>query len=123
MRNETRTKFNTYIAKVASLNQTTASLYASDGVLLNTQVQPSVVQSMVVNLQESVSFLGKINVLLVDELAGEKVQLEIHHPIASRTDTAQTDRYPEDPSALQPRGYDCHQTNFDTTLGYGKLDA
>lgn len=123
MRNETRNKLNGYVSQLATLNLTTPSLHSSDGVLLNTQVQPSVVQRMVVCMQESVSFLGKINILLVDEISGEKVQLEITHPIASRTDTAQAERSPEDPTALQDRRYDCHQTNFDTCLSYGKIDA
>lgn len=123
MRNETREKFNNYVSKLATLNLTTPSLSASNGVLLNTQVQPSVVQRMVVTMQESVAFLGNINILLVDELAGEKVQLEITQPIASRTDTSQGERSAEDPTALQDRRYECQQTNFDSALPYSKIDA
>lgn len=123
MRNETRVKFNGYVSQIAKLNQATPSLHATNGVLLNAQVQPSVVQRMVATMQESTAFLSWINILLVDDIAGEKVQLEITRPIASRTDTAQGDRVAEDPTDLQSRRYDCHQTNFDTCLSYGKIDA
>ncbi|MNF51001.1 Phage major capsid protein, P2 family [compost metagenome] len=74
-------------------------------------------------MQESVAFLGMINVIPVDELKGEKVGIGISSTIASRTDTSNAERQPVDPTALQAKGYECFQTNYDTSIGFAKLDA
>lgn len=123
MRNDTRKQFNSYVTQLAKLNQTEPMRDAGDGVVLHTAVLPAVTQRMVVKMQESTRFLDMINVLLVDEVCGEKLQLDIPHTIAGRTDTRSGKRQPISPTQLQPRDYQCHQTNFDTCLSYDKLDA
>lgn len=116
MRNETRQKFDQFTGKLAKLNAITTAMNSFN-------VQPSVQQTLETKMQESVAFLGMINVIPVDELKGEKVGIGISSTIASRTDTANAERQPVDPTALQAKGYECFQTNYDTAIGYPKIDA
>ena len=116
MRNDTRILFNQFASQVAKLN----------GVPEATQkfaVDPSVQQRLEKRIQESSDFLGRINMIGVDELKGEKLALGVSGPIAARTDVSQNDRETRDLSTLDANGYECRLTEFDTHLGYGKLDA
>ncbi len=116
MRNETRKKFNAYMAQVAQVNgvpDATKKFAAS----------PSVEQTLENHIQESSAFLQMINFIGVDQQQGEKLGLSIGSTIAGRTDTDANDRLTQDPSGIDDRGYFCKQTNFDTHLGYAKLDA
>ncbi|MGL6445190.1 phage major capsid protein, P2 family [Aeromonas veronii] len=115
MRNETRVKFNEYTAQLAKLNAITSAM-------VQFNVQPSVQQTLETKMQESVKFLEMIQVIPVQEMKGEKVGVGIGSTIAGRTDTTKEAREPNDPSALYPSGYECAKTNYDTSLGYNKLD-
>ncbi len=115
MRNETREKFNEYTAQLAKLNAITSAM-------VQFNVQPSVQQTLETKMQESVKFLEMIQVIPVQEMKGEKVGVGIGSTIAGRTDTTKEAREPNDPSALYPSGYECAKTNYDTSLGYNKLD-
>lgn len=116
MRNDTRILFNQFASQVAKLNgvQAASQKFAVD---------PSVQQRLEKRIQESSDFLGRINMIGVDELKGEKLALGISGPIAARTDVSQKDRETRDLSTLDSQGYECRLTEFDTHLGYGKLDA
>lgn len=116
MRNETRLAFNGYMAEVARLNgiPNSAEKFA---------VEPSVQQTIENRITESSEFLGKVNVIGVTEQQGQKLGLGVGAPIASTTDTSKGDRQTVDASDLDPNGYFCTQTNFDTHLNYAKLDA
>lgn len=116
MRNETRVKFNEFTNKLAKLNDITSAM-------VQFNVQPSVQQTLETKMQESVEFLQMINVIPVNDMKGEKVGVGISSTIAGRTDTTTKDREPNDPSALYDHGYECAQTNYDTMIGYAKLDA
>ncbi|WP_439841275.1 phage major capsid protein, P2 family [Aeromonas veronii] len=116
MRNETRVKFNEYTAQLAKLNAITCAM-------VQFNVQPSVQQTLETKMQESVEFLQMINVIPVNDMKGEKVGVGISSTIAGRTDTTTKDRQPNDPSALYNHSYECAQTNYDTMIGYAKLDA
>lgn len=117
MRHKTRQQFEKYTAQLAKLNAITSAMHAF-------AVEPSVQQTLETKMQESVAFLGMINVIPVDELKGEKVGIGISSTIASRTDTSGGDeRQPIDPTALQAKGYECFKTNYDTAISYTKLDA
>ncbi|MBZ6064694.1 phage major capsid protein, P2 family [Aeromonas schubertii] len=116
MRNETRVKFNEYTGQLAKLNAITSAM-------VQFNVQPSVQQTMETKMQESVGFLQMINVTPVNDMKGEKVGVGISSTIAGRTDTSTKDRQPNDPSALYNHGYECAQTNYDTMIGYAKLDT
>ncbi|GAA0463599.1 phage major capsid protein, P2 family [Aeromonas salmonicida] len=116
MRNETRVKFNEYTSQLAKLNAITSAM-------VQFNVQPSVQQTLETKMQEKVEFLQMINVIPVNDMKGEKVGVGISSTIAGRTDTSTKDRQPNDPSALYDHSYECAQTNYDTMIGYAKLDA
>lgn len=117
MRTQTREKFNAYTAQVAQLSAVASAVQMFT-------VEPSVQQTLETKMQDSVAFLGMINLIPVDELKGEKVGIGISGTIAGRTDTsADKERDPSNPTALQNHKYECHQTNFDTYITYGTLDA
>lgn len=116
MRNDTRTLFNAFAAQVAKLN----------GVPDATQkfaVEPTIQQRLEKRIQESSDFLNRINMIGVDELKGEKLALGVSGPIAGRTDVSSKDRETRDLSTLDALGYECRMTEFDTHLGYNKIDA
>lgn len=116
MRNDTRILFNQFATQVAKLN----------GVPDATQkfaVDPSVQQRLEKRIQESSDFLRRINMIGVDELKGEKLALGISGPVAGRTNVSNQDRQTRDLSTLDAQGYECRMTEFDTHLGYNKIDA
>lgn len=115
MRNETREKFNEYTGQLAKLNAITSAM-------VQFNVQPSVQQTLETKMQESVKFLEMIQVIPVQEMKGEKIGIGIGSTIAGRTDTTTEAREPNDPGALYPTDYECAKTNYDTSLGYNKLD-
>lgn len=118
MRNETRKVFNQYLERQAELN----TIETANDVKFS--VEPSVQQTLENRMQESSAFLGRINMIGVDEQSGEKLGLGINSTIASTTDTSGAgERNAFDPSALDKTGYNCTQTNFDTAIRYAKLDA
>ncbi|MGP9466757.1 phage major capsid protein, P2 family [Halomonas sp. TP35] len=116
MRNDTRTLFNSFATQVAKLN----------GVPDATQkfaVDPTIQQRLEKRIQESSDFLSRINMVGVDELKGEKLALGVTGPIAARTNVNNQDRKTRDLTTLDAQGYECRMTEFDTHLGYAKLDA
>ncbi|MES9901141.1 MAG: phage major capsid protein, P2 family [Sedimenticola sp.] len=116
MRQLTRKVFNSYLGQVAALN----------GIPDATQkfaAAPSVSQTMENHIQENSAFLAMVNSIGVNEQTGEKLGLSVGATIAGRTDTTTDDRETQDPSGVDDRAYFCKQTNFDTHLGYAKLDA
>jgi P2 family phage major capsid protein len=115
MKNSTRILFNAYLGTVASLN-------GVEDVKVMFTVDPTIAQKIETKQQESVQFLGMINVHIVDELSGETVGVNISGPIASRTNTATTDRTTRDPSGLVAQKYKCEETDFNTHLTWLKLD-
>lgn len=116
MRNDTRVKFNAYMAAIAQLN-------GIPDATTKFAVTAAVQQTLEAHIQESSQFLTQINNTIVTEASGEKLGLGIGSTIASNTDTTTTDRTPTDPSTLDSTGYTCTQTNFDTLIRYAKLDA
>ena len=116
MRNNTRLLYIALLAHIAQLNG------VADATAKFT-VDPSVQQTLENRIQESSDFLRQINMLGVTEQMGEKLGLGVGGPIASTTNTATTDRATKDPTVMDEQGYLCTQTNFDTHLTYGKLDA
>ncbi len=117
MRNETRVKFNAYLAKLAQLNNV-------ENVATKFSVTPSVQQTLEAKIQESSDFLSRVNMYGVTEKQGEKIGMGLSTTIASTTDTASgTKRTPAVVHSLDAQGYDCTQTNFDTAVRYAQLDA
>ena len=111
MKKETRFKFNGYLTQLAKLNGVSVSDIAS-----KYTAEPSVAQTLETKIQESSSFLQKINIIPVDEQSGERLGLGIGSSIAGNTDTTQKDREPVDPTYIDGEGYKCTQTNPETAL-------
>lgn len=93
MKKETRFKFNGYLTQLATLNGVPVS-----GITSKYTAEPSVAQTLETKIQESSSFLQKINIIPVDEQSGERLGLGIGASIAGNTDTTQKDREPVDPT-------------------------
>lgn len=115
MRNETRIAYNAYLAQIAKLNGVPSAAEKFT-------IDPSIQQTLESKIQESSDFLQKINIVGVPEQSGEKLGLGVSGPIAGTTDTAAQDRATSDLSAMDANGYVCTQTNFDSHIGYAKLD-
>ncbi|WP_326923887.1 P2 family phage major capsid protein, partial [Enterobacter hormaechei] len=111
-------KFNAYLTRVAELND-----ISTDDVAKKFTVEPSVTQTMMDTVQESSSFLTKINIVPVDELKGEKVGVGVNGTIASTADTdGDGERETADFTALESNKYECAQINFDFHIRYKQLD-
>jgi len=115
MKNETRLAFDRYCAQVAHLNGISdpSKKFA---------VAPSVEQKLEKRVQESSDFLQRINIVPVDQQIGEVLGLGTSGPIASRTDTSANSRIPRDISDTGSREYHCAKTDFDSSIGYNKID-
>ncbi|WP_275286940.1 phage major capsid protein, P2 family [Halomonas elongata] len=116
MRNDTRQALNQFRERLATINGV-----ASATEMFN--VEPSVQQTLESRIQESSEFLGRINVVGVDEIKGQKVGMGVIGPIAGRTDVESKDRAPRDVSELTATGYECASTEFDTYVRWAQLDA
>ena len=117
MRKELRLAIDAYFAQLASLNDVTT-------VTQRFNVVPRVQQTLEQKMQESSSFLSRINVIGVTEQMGAKVGVGVTGPVASRTDTTGNGtRKPRNVANLDDNQYRCVQTNFDTALRYAQLDA
>ncbi|AXG42663.1 phage major capsid protein, P2 family [Photorhabdus laumondii subsp. laumondii] len=117
MRNETREKWDQYIARQAELNS-----ISPDAVTKNFNVAPSVAQTLEDKVQQSSDFLQKINVVSVPEQEGEKIGLGINGPLASTSDSTTDRRNPRSVHTLEDNGYRCEKTNTDTFISYAQLD-
>lgn len=117
MRNDTRLHFNKLMEQIAKLN-------GVDSAAVSFSVDPSTQQKLETRMQESSDFLGKINLIGVDELTGEKVGLGVSSTIAGRTDTSGAGvRQPRNVASLDNNKYLCQHTDFDTAILYSLLDA
>ena len=118
MQNSTRLAVAAYISQIASLNGVSEA-----AVLSKFTVTPSVQQKLESRIQESSAFLKSINIVPVDEQAGETLGLMVTGPVAGTQDTDAGERQPRDISNMDSKGYRCEQINYDTFIKYPKLDA
>lgn len=117
MRNDTRRLFTAYLGQLATLNGVENATHVFN-------VDPTVQQTLETRMQESSDFLGRINIIPVNDLKGQKVGIGVSSTIAGRTDTTGNgERSPRDVSGLDNQDYECKQTNFDTAIRYALLDA
>ncbi len=119
MRNETRPKFDAYIARIAELNGVTV-----DAVGKSFAVNPVVSQKLEEKMKEGSEFLGLINIVPVIEQQGVTLGLGVTRPLASRTNTAGgVKRTPTDPTdSAQTNSYYCRKTDFDWARKYALID-
>ncbi|MDN3562101.1 phage major capsid protein, P2 family [Vreelandella neptunia] len=116
MRNDTRIKFNQYRDRLAQLSGVNS---ASE----QFNVEPSVQQTLESTMQESSEFLGRINMIGVDEIKGQKVGVGVSGPIAGRTNVDANERETRNLAALTDNSYECFSTEFDTHIPWASLDA
>lgn len=118
MRKQTRFKFNAFMSRIAELNGVdTGDLDKKFS------VEPSVTQTIMTRVQDSSTFLTRINILPVREMKGEKIGMDVTGTIASTTDTAGGDeRETADFATLDAEGYLCQQVNYDFHIRYNTLD-
>lgn len=118
MRKQTRFKFNAFMSRLAELNGVdTGDLDKKFS------VEPSVTQTIMTRVQDSSTFLTRINILPVREMKGEKIGMDVTGTIASTTDTAGGDeRETADFATLDAEGYLCQQVNYDFHIRYNTLD-
>ena len=118
MKNASRIVFEQFVGQIAQLNGV-----STDAVSKSFTVSPSVQQTLENHLQESSTFLGKINIHGVDELEGEKLGLGLLGTIASRTKVSPTNpRRPRSLAALDGHRYRCEFTEYDTAIPYAMVD-
>lgn len=118
MRKNTRFKFNQFMTRLAELNGV-----ETDDMNKKFTVEPSVTQTLMSRVQESSDFLTRVNIVPVSEMKGEKIGIGVSGSIASVTDTAGGDeRETADFAALDKRGYECVQVNYDYHIRYNTLD-
>lgn len=86
-------------------------------------VEPSIAQELNDAITAKSDFLGRINVLGVSEIKGEKVFIGVSGPVTGRTNTKTTDREAKDASALDNNLYELSPTESDVGLPYAKIDA
>ena len=116
MKNFTQVAFNLMCQHLAKINGAAAGSLAFN-------VLPTIQQNIEKAIQESSAFLSAILSIIVDELEGEKIQVNSRGPLASRTNTkAGTARKPVIPHELFSNKYKLNKTNFDTFIDYETLD-
>ncbi|WP_257293656.1 phage major capsid protein, P2 family [Endozoicomonas sp. YOMI1] len=117
MKKETRLAFN-------KVTEAMAKAYGYEHAGVEFAVDPSIAQKLTDKIVEQSTFLPRINVMGVDEMAGENIHASVSGPVSGRTDTSQNKRRePKDVLAMQPFRYQLYQTNTDVAIRYNKLDA
>lgn len=119
MKNSTRLLYNAWLAQQAALNGVEPGTVTGEKAFT---VAPAVQQTLIDKQRESSEFLSRINIVPVSEQSAEKLGLGIAGTLASRTNTATTDRATQDATTLDSDTYLAKQTNSDTHVGYAKLD-
>lgn len=85
-------------------------------------VAPTIEQKIETKIQESSTFLSRINTEGVVQIAGEKVGMDITGPVAKRT-AAGIPRVPVDSTHLDHSQYYCEETEYDVMVLWKKLDS
>ncbi|WP_063654001.1 phage major capsid protein, P2 family [Candidatus Arsenophonus triatominarum] len=118
MRKETKFKFDQYLSRLGEIYHVSPQDFAG-----KVNIEPSKVQVLESQIQQSAGFLQKINLVPVVEQQGQVIGLGIGSTVAGTTDTSSKSRETIDPTALNAIDYYCYQTNFDTAISYAKLDV
>ena len=100
-----------------------AEAYSVNDATRTFAVDPTHAQELNEQITERVDFLGRINVIGVTEIKGEKVLLGLSGPASSRTDTDQNDREPRHLLDLKNNEYELFHTETDVALKFATIDA
>ena len=118
MNKDTRIKFNALAVGVAM-----AYGYTAADAGQQFAATPSVAQALQDKIVEQSDFLGRINVIGVDELKGEKILGSANSTVTKRTDTDTNDRQTSDVLGLDTNGYELFKTESDVHIKYHTMDA
>ncbi|MFK0311887.1 phage major capsid protein, P2 family [Pseudomonas sp. NPDC090233] len=110
-------------AEYLQLQDDLAEAYSIDDATRTFAVEPTHAQELNEQITERVEFLGRINVIGVTEIKGEKVLLGLSGPATSRTDTDLNDREPRHLLDLQNNFYELFHTETDVALKFATIDA
>ena len=109
--------------QLALLNKDQCAIYGVDSVADQFSVEPAQAQRIVGAIQQSDAFLKRINVITVDQMAGDVLLLGVDTMTAGRTNTDDNDRSPKIVNNMAKNTYACQFTEFDTRIKYAQLDA
>lgn len=113
-----------YGAKMyAQLQLAIAESYGVELASKHFSVDPTIAQELNDAITAKSDFLGRINVIPVNEIKGQKVFLGVSGPVTGRTNTKTTDREAKDASSLDQDTYELSSTESDVGLPYAKIDA
>jgi P2 family phage major capsid protein len=107
----------------AQLQMAIAETYGVDTAVRMFNVEPTVAQELNDAITHQADFLERINIVLVDQIKGQKVFLGTNGPVTGRTNTKTTDREAVDASSLDDDTYELSSTESDVSLSYAKIDA
>ncbi len=110
-------------AEYLQLQDDLAEAYNIDDATRTFAVEPTHAQELNEQITERVDFLGRINVLGVTEIKGEKVMLGLNGPATGRTDTDENDREPRHLLDLKNNEYELFSTETDVALKFATIDA
>lgn len=102
-----------------------AKSYGVDAVTRQFTVAPSIEQRLQDKIVEQSEFLPKINVITVDEMAGQNILGSASGPVSGRTDTSVdgAERTPRDVLGLDIHDFQLYQTNSDVYMRFATMDA
>ncbi len=100
-----------------------AEAYGVDDSTRQFAVEPSIAQELNDKITEKSDFLGRINVIPVTELKGQKVMLGLNGPATGRTNTKVNDRVPRNLLDLDALGYELFATETDVALPFQSIDS
>lgn len=107
----------------AELQVAIAESYGVDLATKMFSVDPTIAQELNDAITAKSDFLGRINVIPVTEIKGQKVFIGVSGPVTGRTNTKTTDREAKDASSLDQSTYELSSTESDVGLPYAKIDA
>lgn len=107
----------------AELQVAIAESYGVDLATKMFNVDPTIAQELNDAITAKSDFLGRINVIPVTEIKGQKVFIGVSGPVTGRTNTKTTDREAKDASSLDQSTYELSSTESDVGLPYAKIDA
>jgi len=107
----------------AELQLAIAESYGVDLATKMFSVDPTIAQELNDAITAKSDFLGRINVIPVTEIKGQKVFIGVSGPVTGRTNTNSKDREAKDASALDQTTYELSSTESDVGMPYAKIDA
>ncbi|MBA2926507.1 phage major capsid protein, P2 family [Pseudomonas sp. P7] len=107
----------------AQLQLAIAETYGVDLATKMFSVDPTIAQELNDAITAKSDFLGRINVIPVTEIKGQKVFIGVSGPVTGRTNTNSKDREAKDASALDQTTYELSSTESDVGMPYAKIDA